>query len=135
MKQQFYTPSGYQTVESPENKPYTFVAIAQNGEIWSPISFTTTEEWSDSYINWERRVIKKVGDSAKYAVYRVFRYEDTDMLFAELTAAVARLADIEGDDVKRNKLALIRRLTNRYHDAMERERLNREAEEANVVNA
>jgi len=132
MKQEFYTPSGYQTVET--SKTLTYVAIVENDGVWSPISFTTTDEWSDSYADWERRVSKKVEDG-EYAIYRVFRYEDADMVFAQLNAAVARLADFNDDerDLVDYQLARVRTLTHKYDEALRRAEFNRKVEAENVT--
>ena len=134
MMQEFYTPNGYQTVESPENKRYTFVMVANNDGQWSPVSFTTTEEDSDSYVSWEHRAYRKLESGQEYAIYRVFRYETVATVFAELTAAVARLADLDEDEA-RYQTARIRTLASKYDRELDKAEFNRKAEAENAVNA
>lgn len=132
--QEFYTPNGYQTVESPENKLYTFVMVANNDGQWSPVSFTTTKEDSDSYVSWEHRAYRKLESNQEYAIYRVLRYETVDTVFAELTAAVARLADLDEGEA-RYQTARIRTLTSKYDRELDKAEFNRKAEVENAVNA
>lgn len=132
MKMEFYTPNGYQTVESPEYKTFTFVFLVNNDGQWTPKSFTATEEYSDSYNAWEHRNYNKLEESAEWAIYPVVRYEDTNTVFAELNAAVANLADLDGE-LAHYQLARIRTLTSRYDRVLHKEEFNRNAEAANVV--
>lgn len=132
MKQEFYTPNGYQTVESPEYKTFTFVFLVNNDGQWTPQSFTATEEYGDSYTNWERRNYNKLEEGAEWAIYPVVRYENTNMVFAELTAAVAKLADLSEDE-QPYQLARIRTLTSRFDRALQKAEFNRKAEAANVA--
>lgn len=132
MKMEFYTPNGYQTVESPEYKTFTFVFLVNNDGQWTPQSFTATGEYSDSYNAWEHRNFLKTNDDQEWAIYPVMRYEDTNTVFAELTAAVARLADLD-EETAHYQLARIRTLTSKYDRALDKAEFNRKAEAANVV--
>ena len=129
--QEFYTPNGYQTVESPENKRYTFVYLVNNGGQWTPKSFTTTAEYSDGYDSWEHRNFNKTDDAQEWAIYPVFRYETVDTVFAELTAAVARLADLDEDEA-RYQTARIRTLASKYDRELDKAEFNRKAEAENA---
>ena len=132
MKQQFFTPNGYQTVEAPENKAYTFVVIVNNDGQWSPLSFTTTTEYSHGYNSWLGRVYGQIEDHQEWEIRPVIRYENPTMIHAQLTAAIAELADIAADKVE-HQLSHIRMLTTKYSASINREQFNREAEEANVT--
>ena len=134
MMMEFYTPNGYQTVESPEYKPFTFVYIVNNNGQWTPKSFTATAEYSDGYNAWYRRNFKKIDDDQEWAIYSVFRYETVDTVFAQLTAAVARLADLDEDEA-RYQTARIRTLASKYDRALDKAEFNRKAEAENAVNA
>ena len=100
--------------------------------MWVAQSFTTTEDTSDSFASWEHRNYNKLEKGANYAVYPVVRYEDADMLFAELNAAVAKLADLSEDE-QPYQLARIRAITSRFDRALDKVAFNRKVEAANVA--
>lgn len=131
MKQEFYTPNGYQTVES-VGLPYTFVFLVNKGGQWTPQSFTTTEEYGAGFQQWERRNYNKLEEGAEWGIYPVVRYEDADMLFAELNAAVAQLA-VLSEDEQPYQLARIRTLTTKWDRVLHKAEFNRKMEAANVT--
>lgn len=133
MKMEFYTPNGYQTVESPEYKPYTFVYVVNKGGQWTPKSFTATAEYSDAYNAWEHRNFLKTDDEQEWAIYPVMPYEDTNTVLAELTEAVARLLPELDEEAAHFQLARIRMLTSKYDRVLYKVELNRKLEAANVT--